>query len=187
MKSFVTLLGVSLLFFCLPELSAQDSYKTYKYSKIYLSNGKIVNKKDITLKEDHVAFSEFDNTKNKMVFSRYYYSEIEKINIAKKSNALPGFLIGTLTGFSIMLAVESNYEEVQNDGGFYVQPIMTIGPKIAIVAGGALLGTFIGASIRKGWETVYTKSTSMNGNLNLNFALDPQIGYYPKLNISYKF
>jgi len=188
-----------MVLFCLTDTIGQNIEPDYKFSKITLSTGEIVKAKNITLAEDKVSFSKSNSASGQKENISYQFSEIQDIQVATKTNILPGFLIGTGAGLITMVIVEKIVEKPKSEtsttsGPGYTTTTTTTetkkmapGPKIVIVAGGSLLGTIVGASIKKGWKTVFPNNTSMINNVDLNFALDYYNGYKPGLTFTYKF
>ena len=81
-----------------------------------------------------------------------------------------------------MLMVEKKFEEpkteTSTESGYgwtstttsTTTKIMAPGPKIAIVAGSALLGTLIGSAIKGGWEKIYPiKNDKISFNISTNY------------------
>jgi hypothetical protein len=195
MKLYRPLLIISLFVLYLTDIIGQNTDSSYKLSKIILSTGEIVKAKNISLTENNVSFIKYNSTSSQKEIISYNLSDVKNINVATKNNVLPGFLIGTGVGAISMIIVKKIVEKPKNEttsGPGYTQTSTTVtkmspGPELLIVAGGSLLGTIIGVSIKRGWETVFPKSTSMNDNIDFNLALDYNNGYKPGLKIIFKF
>lgn len=165
----------------------------YKAAKIMLTSGEILKCKDLILTDSDVSFTSGNPSLNKSMA----LEEIEEISIPTKTNTGTGFILGALAGGAIMLIYESIYEKPETttkewrtyetwgyiDHSMEVteEKEMAIGPKIGIVAGGVLIGTLIGASIKSGWKNIYPKK---DDNFSFNVSCN---SYATKLNLEFNF
>lgn len=86
----------------------------------------------------------------------------------------------TYDSYGIPIATHSS-------GGYEVTYKMDFLPMVMITAGGSIAGTIIGASIKKGWKTIFPKSTTMINDVDLNFDLNYYQGCQSGLTLHYKF
>jgi hypothetical protein len=169
------------------DVSSQELGQPYKYSKITLVNGKTVRAKGLSFAADYVYYTQSNYPPQPDIVVKYHFNDIKEISVAEKTYAFTGFLAGTTIGIIAMAVIENKYEEVQTDGVFYIQRIMSPWPKVGIIGAGSLVGTLVGASVKKGWKKVYPMSTSFLDHVNIDFSLDYCFSYQPKIGLKYNF
>jgi hypothetical protein len=199
MKANYSLLIISLFIFSSLTVFSQNDNINYKHSRITLSTGELIRAKNISLNSDSVLFAVYNSAAGKNMNVSYELNRIQKIEVATKNNFLFGLIIGTGVGVIAMLIVEKKIEEpktktttTSGPGGTQTQTtttVKTMDPpgKLLIITGGSLLGTLIGASIKKGWKTVFPQSTSILDKFDFNLSLNPIYGNTSGLTLSYKF
>ncbi|MFN8208901.1 MAG: hypothetical protein U0T82_16060 [Bacteroidales bacterium] len=187
MKLLVLFILFAFVSASLSDVSCQEPGQPYKYSKISLVNGKTIRAKGLSFAADYVYYTQSNYPPEQDIVVKYHFNDIKEIFVAEKTYALTGFLAGTTAGLVAMAAIENNYEEVQTDGVFYVQKIMSPWAKVGIIGAGSLVGTFVGASVKKGWKKIYPMSTSFMDHVNIGFSVDYCLTYQPKIGLKYNF
>jgi hypothetical protein len=188
---FIILLFIfnSLMVYC------QNGSVIYPHSKITLLTGEVIRARDITLSNDNVSFALNDAATGKKMNVIYELNKIKKVEVATKNNIIPGLIIGTGVGIISMLIakhiIEKPKTETTSGYGYYqtttTTKTMTAPQMLLVVGGGALLGTIIGVSIKRGWKTVFPKSTSMLDKFDFNLSLNPKYRNTSGVNLCYKF
>lgn len=195
MKVYYSLFLISL--FVLNSFTgfSQNDSINYKYSRITLSSGELIKPKNITLHGNNVSFYKNNLRTGQKELVSYSLSDIQSIKAARKNNILAGSLIGTGVGVITMIITEQLFEKPKSvttvtptgwETVTYTRT-MALGSKIAIVAGGALLGTITGALIKRGWKTVFPESTSMFDKFDFNLTLYHKYGNTSSFTLRYKF
>ena len=195
MKAYYSLFIISLFVLNSFTVFSQNDSINYKLSRITLSSGELIKRRNITLYDNNVSFYEYNSTTGQTELVSYSLSDIQNIKVATKNSFLPGLLIGTGVGVITMLIVEKVIEKPKTETkitptGWESRTLtrtMVTGEKIGIVAGGALIGTLIGVLIKRGWETVFPQSTSMFDKIDFNLILNHKYGNTARLTLSYKF
>lgn len=189
---------ILLILYPLITIAQRDSI-SYKYSKITLSSGEMIKVKNITISNDNVLYLKNNPATGQKERINYTLHDIQNIEVASKRNTLFGLIAGTGVGIITMIVVENQVEKPKSKVTIIPGPgytitttvtetkIMAPGPKIAIVAGGTLVGTIVGKSIKKGWKTIFPKNTTMIDNFDFNLAINPNKKYSSSLELLYSF
>ncbi len=180
----------------------QNPENSFKYSKITLSNGEIINGKNVIVYDENISFLQYNSTSGEKVNVSYKFSDLQNIQVTNKTHAVPGLLVGTGVGLIAMVIAEKQIEKPRNENPPNVIPWwadgysssngeltydMAFAPRLYIVGGCAVVGGIVGLSVKKGWETVFPKSSSRINSFDLNFTLGYSNGYQPGLSFKHKF
>ena len=147
--------------------------KIYKNAKVLLTSGVTIKGEDLMISGSNLNIVFGSPLRN----AQFKLEKVQEILIPTRSYAGIGFITGAAIGAITMFLVEIEFEKpkttTESDNGWTstttTTKIMAPGPKIAMVAGGALLGTLIGKSIKRGWKKIYP---SKEINISFNFSTD---------------
>ena len=140
-----------------------EQSNVYKKTKVKLTNGAVLSINNLQVSDSTLEYSNISTR----ISGKIDLNDVQEVAIPTKSYTGVGFLIVTAIGGVTMLIVENKFEEPKTEttteSGYgwtstttnTITKEMAPGPKIAIVAGGALLGTLIGSAIKGGWKNIY--------------------------------
>lgn len=157
----------------------------YRFSSVTKNSGEILKLKNITLHGDSIIYYKTNASTGLNDHIYINLNDIKEIKVSSRTNILPGFLIGTGAGLAGMFITKEIIEKPKSKTSVVSGPgytttttvtstkTMAPGPKIAILAGGSLLGTIIGTSIKKGWKSIYQNNHTTMGKIGIDF--NPEI------------
>ena len=170
--------------------------KTFEKAQIVLTTGETLSARNVTVGDSKLEYVKGYSTPPQSLALQ----DVKEIQVSTKSYAGAGFLAGAAAGVLTMFIVEKKIEEPKTttdnwtESTYYgsvhhsvqttEQKEMAPGPKIAIVAGGALAGSLIGWAVKGGWQTVYPNE---NVKVSFDFKYINDNSTAPIFNIQYRF
>ena len=201
MRKLITipLILLFLTLFTFTQEKETEETKTYKHVKVKLLNGKKIKGKKLVLNDSEIIFTQSGSHYRKTIS----LNEIEYINAAKKNQSLLlAGIGGTVTAGIMFLLVKNRettiegyrftatYDDYGNRTITSRTPInpqttgVSITTKIAVAAGGIVMGGLIGSSIKTGWNKVFTFDKA---ELSLGVSLSKSSFLSPVFCMNFKF
>lgn len=200
MRKLITipLILLFLTLFTFTQEKETEETKTYKHVKVKLLNGEELKGKKLVLNDSEIIFTPVSWTGLKTIA----LNEIEYIKAAKKNQSLLlAGIGGTVTAGIMFLLVKNRETTIEGYYGSatyddYRRPTYSYTPinpqttgasittKIAVVAGGIVIGGLIGLYIKTGWNKVFTFDKA---ELSLGVSLSKSSFLSPVFCMNFKF
>lgn len=161
--------------------------KNYKFSRIQLKSGTVLNGKNITINNNEVSLLITDENTGLKIKKSYDLANIKTIEATNYRCTLIGFLVGTGVGLGTAGVIQYYVSIPRYENGVYQSDSMSPESVLFVIVGSSVFGAAIGSSFKWGWKTVFKQSSSAMNNTDFNLTLNQDYGYTPMFGISHRF